>query len=167
MMPRPGRIQEEHARGDPPGRARARERDPPSRGRGEGRRAPERPQHEDVPLHHRSPERLRVGPVEPPPVSAVALPRADRPLVSVVMVTFGGWPLTRRALEALAEHTALPFEVGIVDNPTPEDVAARLRQELTGAEVLENDRNEGFGPAATRGAERARGELVLFLNTDT
>ena len=108
-----------------------------------------------------------MGPVEAPAVSAVALPRADRPLVSVVMVTFGGWALTRRALEALAEHTALPFEVVIVDNPTPEDVAARLRQELTGAEVLENDRNEGFGPAATRGAERARGELVLFLNTDT
>ena len=100
-------------------------------------------------------------------MSAVALPRADRPLVSVVMVTFGGWALTRQALEALAEHTALPFEVVIIDNPTPEDVAARLRQDVTGAQVLENDRNEGFGPAANRGAERARGELVLFLNTDT
>jgi GT2 family glycosyltransferase len=83
------------------------------------------------------------------------------------MVTFGGWALTRRALEAVGAHTALPFEVVTVDNPTPEDVAASLRHEVTGAEVLENDRNEGFGPAANRGAERARGELVLFLNTDT
>ncbi|HYZ10742.1 MAG TPA: glycosyltransferase family 2 protein [Actinomycetota bacterium] len=97
----------------------------------------------------------------------LALPRADRPLVSVVMVTFGGWALTRRALEALAKHTELPFEVVIVDNPTPEDVATRLGEEVTGAEVLENDRNEGFGPAANRGAEQSRGELVLFLNTDT
>ncbi len=100
-------------------------------------------------------------------MSVLALPRPDRPLVSVVMVTFGGWGLTRRALEALVEHTALPFEVVIVDNPTPEDVAARLREEITGAEVLENDRNEGFGPAANRAADRAGGELVLFLNTDT
>lgn len=100
-------------------------------------------------------------------MSVLALPRADRPLVSVVMVTFGGWALTRRALEALAEHTELPFEVVIVDNPTPEDVARRLREEVTGAEVLENDRNEGFGPAANRGAEHSRGELVLLLNTDT
>lgn len=83
------------------------------------------------------------------------------------MVTFGGWALTRRALDAVSRHTSVPFEVVIVDNPTPEDVAARLREEVTGAEVLENDRNEGFGPAANRGAERGRGELVVFLNTDT
>ncbi|MGH2656724.1 MAG: glycosyltransferase family 2 protein [Actinomycetota bacterium] len=100
-------------------------------------------------------------------MTVLTLPRADHPLVSVVMVTFGGWRLTRRALEAVVEHTRLPFEVIVVDNPTPEDVAARLRHEVTGAEVLENDRNEGFGPAANRGAERARGEHVLFLNTDT
>jgi O-antigen biosynthesis protein len=100
-------------------------------------------------------------------VSVLTLPRADRPLVSVVMVTFGGWGLTRRALEALVEHTDLPFEVIVVDNPTPEDVAARLREEVAGAEVLENDRNEGFGPAANRGAERARGQHLVFLNTDT
>jgi len=100
-------------------------------------------------------------------VTLLTLPRADRPLVSVVMVTFGGWALTRRALLALREHTTLPFEVVIVDNPTPEDVAARLREEVNGAEILENDRNEGFGPAATRGAERARGTHTVFLNTDT
>lgn len=100
-------------------------------------------------------------------MSVLTLPRADHPLVSVIMVTFGGWGLTRRALEAVMEHTPLPFEVIVVDNPTPEDVAARLREEVTGAQVLENDRNEGFGPAANRGAERARGEHVLFLNTDT
>jgi len=100
-------------------------------------------------------------------VTGIALPRADRPLVSVIMVTFGGWDLTRRSLEALRDHTALPFEVVVVDNPTPEDVPARLRQEVEGLEVIENARNEGFGPAADRGAERARGSLVLFLNTDT
>jgi O-antigen biosynthesis protein len=100
-------------------------------------------------------------------VSVLTLPRADQPQVSVVMVTFGGWGLTRRAMEALVEHTRVPFEVIVVDNPTPEDVAARLREEVTGAEILENDRNEGFGPAANRGAERARGDHLVFLNTDT
>jgi GT2 family glycosyltransferase len=100
-------------------------------------------------------------------VSVLALPRADRPLVSVVMVTFGGWDLTRRALEAIREHTVLPFEVVIVDNPTPEDVAARLRREVEGAEVIENDHNAGFGPAANAGAARGQGTYVAFLNTDT
>jgi GT2 family glycosyltransferase len=100
-------------------------------------------------------------------VSRVSLPRAEKPRVSVVIVTFGGWALARRALEALRDRTPVPFEVIVVDNPTPEDVAARLREEVEGAEVIENDRNEGFGPAANRGAERARGDLLLFLNSDT
>jgi GT2 family glycosyltransferase len=100
-------------------------------------------------------------------VSSLVLPRAERPTVSVVMVTFGGWTLTRRALEAVRDHTALPFEVLIVDNPTPEDVARRLRDEVDGVELIENDHNAGFGPAANAGAVRARGTYVVFLNTDT
>ena len=97
----------------------------------------------------------------------VSLPRAERPVVSVVIVTFGAWAMTRRALEALRDRTPVPFEVVVVDNPTPEDVAGRLREEVEGVEVIENDENEGFGPAANRGAAAARGDLVLFLNSDT
>lgn len=99
-------------------------------------------------------------------MSRVSFPRSERPRVSVVIVTFGGWALTRRALEALRDRTPVPFEVVIVDNPTPEDVAGRLREEVEGAEVIENHRNEGFGPAANAGAQRARADLLLFLNSD-
>lgn len=99
-------------------------------------------------------------------MTPVSLPRSDRPRASVVLVTYGGWELARRTLEAVAAHTAPPFEVVIVDNPTEEDVAARLREEVEGAEVLLNAENEGFGPAANRGADRARGEYLVFLNTD-
>jgi O-antigen biosynthesis protein len=96
----------------------------------------------------------------------ISLPRSDRPVVSVILVTFGGWDLVRRTLEAVAAHTRTPFEVVVVDNPTEEDVASRLRDEVEGAEVLFNERNEGFGPASNRGAARARGEYLAFLNID-
>jgi GT2 family glycosyltransferase len=96
----------------------------------------------------------------------VALPRSSRPVASVILVTYGGWDLVHRTLETLASHTPTPFETIVVDNPTDEDVAARLRDQVEGAEIVLNDRNEGFGPAANRGAERARGEYVVFLNTD-
>lgn len=99
-------------------------------------------------------------------MTALSLPRARRPLASVVMVTYGGWDLFRRALEALAANTPTPFEVIVVDNPADEDVASRLRLEVEGAEVILNRTNEGFGPAANRGADRARGTYVVFLNTD-
>jgi O-antigen biosynthesis protein len=96
----------------------------------------------------------------------ISLPHAGHPAVSVVMVTYGGWDLTRRTLESVATHTETPAEVVIVDNPAGEDVAGRLRDEVHGAEVVLNDRNVGFGPAANLGVERARGTYVAFLNTD-
>jgi GT2 family glycosyltransferase len=96
----------------------------------------------------------------------ISLPRPKRPVASVVLVTYGGWDLARRTLETLADNTGTPFEVIVVDNPTDEDVASRLREEVEGAEVILNERNEGFGPAANRGADRAGGEYLVFLNTD-
>jgi O-antigen biosynthesis protein len=99
-------------------------------------------------------------------VTEVTLPHSDRPVASVILVTYGGWDLTRRTLETLAKNTAPPFEVIVVDNPSGEDVAAKLRREVEGAEILFNDHNEGFGPAANRGAERARAPYLVFLNTD-
>jgi O-antigen biosynthesis protein len=97
----------------------------------------------------------------------VSLPRAEQPELSVVMVTYGGWELTRRSLETLARNTSVPFEVVIVDNPTEdEDVAGRLRSEVEGAEIIFNQRNVGFGPAANQGAEAASGRSLCFLNSD-
>lgn len=97
----------------------------------------------------------------------ISLPRPDQPELSVVMVTYGGWDLTRRSLETLAQNTSVPFEVVIVDNPTQgEDVAGLLRQEVKGAEIILNEHNAGFGPAANQGAEAARGRFLCFLNSD-
>ncbi|HEX2025801.1 MAG TPA: glycosyltransferase, partial [Actinomycetota bacterium] len=99
-------------------------------------------------------------------MTVLRLPRPDEPLVSVVLVTYGGWDITRQALADLIANTGSSFETVIVDNPTEEDVAGRLRAETEGAEVVFNDTNVGFGPAANRGVERARGDHVVFLNTD-
>jgi GT2 family glycosyltransferase len=96
----------------------------------------------------------------------VSLPRASRPVASVILVTYGGWELVRRTLETLSSHTTKDFETIVVDNPADEDVASRLRDHVEGADIILNERNEGFGPAANRGAERARGEHLVFLNTD-
>jgi GT2 family glycosyltransferase len=82
------------------------------------------------------------------------------------MVTYGGWRWTRQALEALRDHTADAIEVVIVDNRSPDGTADHLRDEVRGATVIANDRNVGFGPAANRGADRAGGTHLVFLNPD-
>jgi O-antigen biosynthesis protein len=100
-------------------------------------------------------------------VTLVEFDPSDAPLVSVVVVLFGGWDLARGSLEALREHTDEPFEVVVVDNPSNEHTAGRLRDEVRGATVVPNPRNVGFGPAANQGASRARGRYLVFLNADT
>jgi GT2 family glycosyltransferase len=81
------------------------------------------------------------------------------------MVSHGAWEHTQRAIDALSAHTSCPFELIIVDNASDEDSRAGLAQ-LPGIKLLLNDQNEGFGPASNRGADHARAELLVFLNTD-
>jgi GT2 family glycosyltransferase len=88
-----------------------------------------------------------------------------RPLLSVVMVTYGGTQWIRPAVEALAAHTAEPYELIIVDNASPPDTVELLRS-LRGVTVIYNDRNVGFGPGANQGVLHATGRYVCILNSD-
>lgn len=92
-------------------------------------------------------------------------PGDGAPEISVVMVSHGAWGCTRRAIEALLAHTPFPFELIIVDNASDPGTRAQLAR-LPKAQVLLNDRNEGFGSGSNRGADQARADLLLFLNTD-
>lgn len=87
------------------------------------------------------------------------------PELSVVIVTHGAWQLTRRAISALREHTPTPFELIVVDNDSQDETRSELER-LDGVRALFNEHNRGFGPAVNQGAELARGEHLLLLNTD-
>jgi GT2 family glycosyltransferase len=96
----------------------------------------------------------------------LTLPRVDRPLLSVVMVTYGGWDWPRRSLEAIRRNTEPAFEVLVVDNASPDQTAERLQQEVRGAALVFNERNLGFATAANQAAALAAGRYLCFLNPD-
>ena len=86
--------------------------------------------------------------------------------MSVVMVVFGGWELTTKALAALREHTEIPFELVVVDNPSHEDTAGRLASRArsdTRAEPAER-RFRTCGQPGCRPGPRS---VLVFLNADT
>lgn len=96
----------------------------------------------------------------------IRFPRVEEPLVSVVMVTYGNWPLVRRSLEALLEHTDPVYEVVVVDSASPDETPQRLSEEVEGANIVLSEENLGFGVGSNLGAEKARGRYVCFLNSD-
>ena len=90
---------------------------------------------------------------------------------SVVVVTYGQRAVTERGLDALAaalgEQLGRTWELVLVDNDSPDDTPALLRQWSDRAEVLLLQHNLNFAGGCNAGAARARGDVLVFLNNDT
>jgi GT2 family glycosyltransferase len=99
-------------------------------------------------------------------MTSLAFPPVDEPLVSVLMVTYGNWPLARRALEALLENTEPVYELIVFDSASPDGTPAKLSAEVEGATLVLSETNVGFGPGSNQAAEQARGRYLCFLNPD-
>ncbi|HKV08491.1 MAG TPA: glycosyltransferase [Thermoanaerobaculia bacterium] len=93
------------------------------------------------------------------------------PLVSVIVVTYGGLPLTRRCLDSLLEGETWPrLEVLVVDNASPDGTPEYLRAVAAGdtrVRVFFQSKNLGFPAANNVGIAQARGDVILLLNNDT
>ncbi|HEV3475527.1 MAG TPA: glycosyltransferase family 2 protein, partial [Actinomycetota bacterium] len=98
--------------------------------------------------------------------ASLRLPSAEQPLLSVVMVTYGGWDWPYRSLEAVVDHTDAAFEAICVDNASWDGTGDLLEELVDGATVVRNEENRGFAAAANDGARRARGDWLCFLNPD-
>ena len=86
---------------------------------------------------------------------------------SVVIVNFNaGDYLTVSVESALAQDGVI--EVLVVDNHSTDESIIQLRESVPGkpVEIIMLDANYGFAHACNLGAERALGDMVLFLNPD-
>ena len=87
--------------------------------------------------------------------------------VSVVMVTYNSYPLTRRLLEPLVAGIGNVLEeIIVVDSASPDKTGEKLKKEFPAINYLSMSENRGYGTAANVGAARARGEWLLILNGD-
>ncbi|MFP5289309.1 MAG: glycosyltransferase, partial [Thermoanaerobaculia bacterium] len=93
------------------------------------------------------------------------------PRVSLVVVTHGQLPLTRRCLESVLTGETWPrFEILVVDNASPDGTAEYLRSLAASdprVRIFLQERNLGFPAANNLGLREARGEVFLLLNNDT
>ena len=87
--------------------------------------------------------------------------------LSVVIPTHDTRELTLRCLASFGAGGAAPVELMVVDDASSDGTAGAVRTDFPGVVVLETDGNIGFSRAANLGVERASGEVILVLNSDT
>src|SRR6185437_10607936 len=83
--------------------------------------------------------------------------------ISIIVPVSGGAAQALRCFEGIAIQPEEPaHEIIVVDDASPdlEPLLSRLEGDV---EVVRNDRRLGFAAAAMRGAERAGGELLVFI----
>jgi glycosyltransferase involved in cell wall biosynthesis len=89
----------------------------------------------------------------------------DDPFISVIVPVYNGEKFLPRCLEALFAADYRAFEVIVVDDGSTDESANIAR--AGGAEVISSERRQS-GPAAVRNlaAQRAKGEILLFVDSD-
>jgi GT2 family glycosyltransferase/spore maturation protein CgeB len=95
--------------------------------------------------------------------------REQWPRVSAIVLTRNGRHHLERLFEGLLQHTDYPdLEVIVIDNASSDDSLQYLRSLETSfpLHLIANRENFTFAAANAQGAERANGELLLFLNND-
>jgi glycosyltransferase involved in cell wall biosynthesis len=92
--------------------------------------------------------------------------KGDAPLVSVVIPSYNSARTIRECLSGLsAQRTTVPFEIIVADSSDDgtEQIVSAHFPEVT---LLHFDGRRSVGIARNIGIEKARGEIILFLDTD-
>lgn len=91
-----------------------------------------------------------------------------RPRLSIVIVNWNTRQLLRDCLEALqADPASSQWEVLVVDNASADGSAAMVKSVFPQVQLLASPENLGFSRANNLALEKAKGEYLLLLNSDT
>jgi hypothetical protein len=91
----------------------------------------------------------------------------EQPLVSIITVNYDHPEVTLDLLSSLASITYSHTEVIVVDNASPKDDPAILKNSFPEIIFIQSPVNLGFAGGNNLGIRKAKGEYLLFINNDT
>jgi GT2 family glycosyltransferase len=97
----------------------------------------------------------------------IALPKIDKPLVSIIIPVYNQFAYTYSCLRAITEHSGnVSYEVILADDCS-KDLTSQIEKVIKNIRVVRTDRNLRFLKNCNYSAKFARGKYYLFLNNDT
>jgi GT2 family glycosyltransferase len=95
----------------------------------------------------------------------------NKSFVSIVIVNYNGFDFLRNCVASLLLSDYPFYEIIIVDNGSTDDSVSRIKKEFQEGNnriiILDLLNNFGFAVGNKIGANKAKGEYILFLNSDT
>lgn len=92
---------------------------------------------------------------------------SDRPLLSIIIVSWNVRELLDRCLRTIDQYVTEPYETIVVDNASHDGTVERLRPKYPKIHWIANVDNKGFAAASNQGLRQASGEFLVLLNPDT
>ena len=86
--------------------------------------------------------------------------------VTAIIVNWNNKDVITECIQSLLDQDRNKIDIIISDNGSEDGSVNSLRRRFPSIEIIENRENLGFGSAINRGLSVARGDYLLFLNSD-
>jgi GT2 family glycosyltransferase len=88
--------------------------------------------------------------------------------LDIIIVSYNTAEYTKRAIQSIYDETKdITFTITVVDNNSPDDSVAVIRNNFPDVTLIESKKNLGFAGGVNLGAKATHADYILLLNPDT